>query len=99
MFGRSLTVEVSYCSPKPQEECALVVKGIPDDMDDDSCHQALEMYLNETTGQKVAFCEVVEDVAYIRFQDLSGMYVSTCNRAALTNLSGLGTVLLIKLAT
>lgn len=71
LFGRPLTIEVSYCSPKPQEESVLVVKGLPEDiyMDVNTCKQALQMYLS----QDVVTCEVIEGVAYLRFQDQSGM--------------------------
>ncbi len=48
---------------------------MPEGMDGETFHQALEMYLNASTGQQVDSCRVINDAAYVRFRDPSGTAV------------------------
>ena len=68
VFGAELTVEVGYSLPKPQEECALIVKGLPLIP---ALNPALEYYFKQQ-GHEVIFCEIVDQVAYLKFNDPTG---------------------------
>ena len=73
LFGTELTVEVGYCSPKPQEECVLTVEGLPE-MDAAVLKQALEWYFKQPVngGLEVTSCDIIKGVAYIQFANPSG---------------------------
>ena len=64
---------VAYSSPKPQEERALTVKGLPP-MDTTALKPALEYYFKQL-NQEVVFCEIVDQVAYLKFSDPTGEVV------------------------
>ena len=68
IFGAELTVEVGYYLPKLQEECALIVKGLPPIP---ALNPALEYYFKRQ-GHEVVFCEIVDQVAYLKFNEPTG---------------------------
>lgn len=74
MIGTPLSIELGFCSPKPQEECVLTVKGLPDFMDDATTTEALEWYFKQPAngGYEVVSCDIINKVAYIKFADSSG---------------------------
>ena len=73
LIGTELTVEVGYCSPKPQEECVLTVEGLPE-MDAAVLKPALEWYFKQPAngGREVTSCDIIKGVAYIQFANPSG---------------------------